>query len=244
MPHAIPKAPSAPGIRLSRCCRALLLAGITLQALSAEARTLTIGVSDPVTSADMHISDTTSNFALTGHVFETLAARDAQLRLRPGLAEAGFPRGFRLTLSTPNDRYPSGARSAQAVAQFWTRIGVRREAGAMPWGSYLARDPRQGFASRLGGWGSSTGEAPYLLRNVLGTYGRAKGWGSPNFSCHSNPDLDALTTRAITILDTAATAASFNVSNRINSALGVAPNQEAFAAHRTATPARQRSDIA
>ncbi len=41
------------------------------------------------------------------------------------LAEAGFPQGFRVTLSTPNDRFPNDARLAQAVAQMWTRGGLR-----------------------------------------------------------------------------------------------------------------------
>ncbi|ONG54796.1 ABC transporter substrate-binding protein, partial [Pseudoroseomonas deserti] len=122
-------------------------------------------------------------------------------RARALLAEAGFPQGFRLTLSTPNDRYPNDGRTAQAVAQFWTRIGVRTEVEALPWATYLARGPKQEFAFRLGGWGSPTGEASYLLRNVLGTYDRERGWGSPNFSRYSNPDLDALTERAITTLD-------------------------------------------
>jgi peptide/nickel transport system substrate-binding protein len=117
------------------------------------------------------------------------------------LAEAGFPQGFRLTLSTPNDRYPGDAKTAQAVAQFWTRVGVKTEVEAMPWTTYLARGPRQEFAFRLGGWGSSTGEASYLLRNVLGTYDREKGWGSPNFSRYSNGELDALTSRAVAIMD-------------------------------------------
>lgn len=41
------------------------------------------------------------------------------------LAEAGYPDGFRITMHTPNDRWPNDARLAQAVAQMWTRIGVR-----------------------------------------------------------------------------------------------------------------------
>ena len=32
------------------------------------------------------------------------------------LAAAGFPQGFRITLSCPNDRYPNDARTCQAVA--------------------------------------------------------------------------------------------------------------------------------
>ena len=49
------------------------------------------------------------------------------------LAEAGYPQGFRMTLFTPNDRYPNDARTAQAVAQMWTRIGVRTQVDALPW---------------------------------------------------------------------------------------------------------------
>jgi uncharacterized peroxidase-related enzyme len=46
------------------------------------------------------------------------------------------------------------------------------------------------------------------------------------------------------ILDAAAVAAYFNFSNRINSALGVPPNEEAFAAHRDGFGTRPRSDAA
>jgi peptide/nickel transport system substrate-binding protein len=140
------------------------------------------------------------------------------------LAEAGFPQGFRVTLSTPNDRYPGDARTAQAVAQFWTRVGVKTEVEALPWATYLARGPKQEFGFRLGGWGSSTGEASYLLRNVLGTYDRQKGWGSPNFSRYSNPELDALTTRAIAIMDDGAREAALRQAVQVGASdLGILP---------------------
>ncbi|MBR0645512.1 ABC transporter substrate-binding protein [Plastoroseomonas hellenica] len=117
------------------------------------------------------------------------------------LAEAGFPQGFRMVLTTPNDRYPGDAATAQAVAQFWTRIGVRTEVESLPWSSYQTRGRQQEFGFRLGGWGSSTGEASYLLRNVIGTYDRARGWGTPNYGRYSNPALDAMTSRAIATMD-------------------------------------------
>ncbi|HEY4251817.1 MAG TPA: ABC transporter substrate-binding protein [Roseomonas sp.] len=120
------------------------------------------------------------------------------------LAEAGFPQGFRMVLTTPNDRYPGDAATAQAVAQFWTRIGVRTEVESLPWSMYQARGQRQEFGFRLGGWGSSTGEASYLLRNVIGTRDRERGWGNPNYGRYSNPALDALTRRAVTTADDAA----------------------------------------
>jgi peptide/nickel transport system substrate-binding protein len=117
------------------------------------------------------------------------------------LAEAGYPQGFRITLHGPNDRYPNDARTIQAVAQMWTRIGVRTEVQALPWASYAARNSRQEFNMRLGGWGSVTGEASYMLVNIFGTYDRERRRGASNNSRFSNPALDALTDRAAATLD-------------------------------------------
>ena len=117
------------------------------------------------------------------------------------LAEAGYPQGFRLTLVTPNDRYPNDARTAQAVAQMWTRIGIRTEVQSLPWSAFSARAARQEFPIRLAGWGSSTGEASYAAINIMGTYNREQRRGASNAGRYSNPQLDALTDRATTILD-------------------------------------------
>ncbi|WP_203073403.1 ABC transporter substrate-binding protein [Falsiroseomonas ponticola] len=120
------------------------------------------------------------------------------------LAEAGFPQGFRLTLHTPNDRYPNDARTAQAVAQMWTRVGVRTQVESLPWAAYAARTARQEHNARLAGWGSVTGEASYMLVNIFGTFDREKRTGASNNSRYSNPELDALTARATATLDDAA----------------------------------------
>lgn len=117
------------------------------------------------------------------------------------LAEAGFPQGFRITLHSPNDRYPNDARTTQAVAQMWTRIGVRTEVQTMPWTTYAARNSRQEFNMRMGGWGSVTGEASYMLVNIFGTYDRERRRGAANSSRYSNPALDTLTERAAATLD-------------------------------------------
>jgi peptide/nickel transport system substrate-binding protein len=117
------------------------------------------------------------------------------------LAEAGFPQGFRLTLHSPNDRYPNDSKSAQALAQMWTRIGVRTELDAVPWASFSQRSNRQEYAIRLTGWGSVTGEATYALVNILGTFDREKRTGASNSGRYSNPALDELTSRAAATID-------------------------------------------
>ncbi|MCB4821804.1 ABC transporter substrate-binding protein [Roseicella aerolata] len=119
------------------------------------------------------------------------------------LAEAGFPQGFRMTLHSPNDRYPNDSKAAQAVAQMFSRIGIRTEVEAVPWASFSQRSNRQDYAIRLSGWGSVTGEASYALVNILGTFDREKRTGASNSGRYSNPDLDALTERAAATIDDA-----------------------------------------
>jgi peptide/nickel transport system substrate-binding protein len=117
------------------------------------------------------------------------------------LAEAGFPAGFKLTLHTPNDRYPNDAATAQAVAQMWTRVGVKTNVVAIPWASYAGRANHQEFSMGLIGWGSNTAEAGYTLVNVIGTFDPKVSRGSANTGRYSNPALDALTDKATSTLD-------------------------------------------
>ncbi|MCO6418026.1 ABC transporter substrate-binding protein [Siccirubricoccus sp. KC 17139] len=117
------------------------------------------------------------------------------------LAEAGFPNGFRLTLSGPNDRYPNDARIIQAIGQMWTRIGVRTTVEAQPWTSFVGRAARQELSAFLIGWGTSSGEASNPLRNLVATFDREKGYGASNRGRYSNPEVDRLTAAAMQELD-------------------------------------------
>jgi len=119
------------------------------------------------------------------------------------LAAAGYPQGFKMTLHTPNDRYPNDSQTSQAVAQMWTRIGVQTAVEAMPWNTFSVRGSKQEFSAALGGWGSNTAEAGYLLINIIGTYDPARGRGASNSRRYSNPALDTLTDQALSTFDPA-----------------------------------------
>ena len=124
-------------------------------------------------------------------------------RAKALLAEAGFPQGFRITIRTPNDRYPNDAATAQAVAQMWTRAGVQTKVEAMPWSAYVPRAAGQEYSMCLWGWGSGTGEGSNVLSGVLATFDKARGRGASNDGRYSNPDLDALTDRVLSTIDDA-----------------------------------------
>ena len=48
------------------------------------------------------------------------------------LAEAGYPDGFGITLTCPNDRYVNDERICQAIASMWTKIGVKTAVQSEP----------------------------------------------------------------------------------------------------------------
>ncbi len=117
------------------------------------------------------------------------------------LAEAGFPQGFRLTLHSPNDRYPNDSRTAQAVAQMWNRIGVQTEVEALPFSTFISRGSHQEFGMYLIAWGSTTAEASYALANLVATANPKARLGAANFGRYTNPELDALLAKAQATID-------------------------------------------
>ncbi|AOY99698.1 ABC transporter substrate-binding protein [Cupriavidus sp. USMAHM13] len=111
-------------------------------------------------------------------------------RAKALLAEAGYKDGFKLTIHAPNDRYPQGPETAQAVAQFWTRIGVKTQVEVVPWSVYSGRANKNEYAVSMLAWGNGTGEASYAMVNVLATVNAAKGLGASNWGHYSNPAVD------------------------------------------------------
>ncbi|WP_424810508.1 ABC transporter substrate-binding protein [Roseococcus sp. YIM B11640] len=119
------------------------------------------------------------------------------------LAEAGFPQGFRIVLNGPNDRYVNDAEIVQAIAQMWTRIGVRTEVATQPSSVFFSRGARDEFSASLTGWSSSTGEADTSLTVMSATPDPPRGRGSTMRASHySNPAVDALIDRALATIPT------------------------------------------
>ena len=131
------------------------------------------------------------------------------------LADAGFPEGFKLTMHVPNDRYPQGPETAQAVAQFWTRIGVKTQVEVVPWSVYSGRANKNEYAMSMLAWGNGTGEASYALVNVLATVDKAKGLGASNWGHYSNPAVDKALAESTAEFDTARREAILRASAKV-----------------------------
>ena len=111
-------------------------------------------------------------------------------RAKKLLAEAGFPQGFQITIHVPGDRYPQAPETVQAVAQFWTRIGVKTQVQVVPWAVYSGRATKNDFAVSVIAWGNGTGEAGYGLLQTLATNDAKRGRGANNWGRYSNESVD------------------------------------------------------
>ena len=120
-------------------------------------------------------------------------------RARRLLAEAGYPNGFQVTLHATNDRYPNDERVAQAIAQFWTRIGVRTEVETLPNAAYFPQAARQAFSVMAAQYGADN--ISYAYRALVHTFDRDQGLGTANRTRHSSPRGDALVAQALTTMD-------------------------------------------
>jgi len=116
------------------------------------------------------------------------------------LSDAGFPNGFQLTLSCPNDRYINDAIICQAVGQMWAQIGVRTEIETMPKAVYFSKMLGGEFSAYMLGWGNTRGDSISVLKNVIHSRGGPSGGGTWNAS-YSNAEVDAEIDRAISLMD-------------------------------------------
>ena len=121
-------------------------------------------------------------------------------RAKALLAEAGYPNGFRLTIHGPNDRYVNDAKVVQAIAQMFTRVGIRTEVDTMPKNVFFKRASNLDFSVNLQGWGS-TGEASSVLRGIIYTHDNESGMGTFNVGRYSNPEVDALVDQSLVTVD-------------------------------------------
>ncbi|UFN51218.1 ABC transporter substrate-binding protein [Roseomonas sp. OT10] len=136
-------------------------------------------------------------------------------RARRLLAEAGLPDGFGLTLHVSSDRYPNDAKIGQALAQMFTRIGIRTELVAQPGSVFFTRASALDYSLIMGGAAAETGEASSVLRPLLATYDPARGDGSGNRGRYSNPRFDALLREALATVEDARREALLQEATRL-----------------------------
>lgn len=118
------------------------------------------------------------------------------------LAEAGYPGGFQLVLNAPNDRYVNGTRVAQAIAQYWSKIGLQIDLKAEPWSVFRKGRSGREFGVFMYGWGHPQGPAQ-MTSYAFPTRDKNLNLGASNYSNYHNDAFDAAMAKWAVETDTA-----------------------------------------
>ncbi|SKA40930.1 peptide/nickel transport system substrate-binding protein [Enhydrobacter aerosaccus] len=117
------------------------------------------------------------------------------------LTEAGYPKGFSITLGAPDGRYVGDRQIAQAVAAAWSRIGVKTEVEASAPAAFTKNRDEFRYSAYLSGWASDPADTSIPLRALVATPNREKGIGGSNRGRYSNPEIDAKLEEALRTVD-------------------------------------------
>jgi len=105
------------------------------------------------------------------------------------LAEAGYSDGISIDLRMPTGKYQNGKRVGQAIAQYWTRIGIDVNLVAETWSVFRKGRKNRELGVFMYGWGHPQGPAQ-MISYAFGTRNKPLNLGGSNYSNYSNPDFD------------------------------------------------------
>jgi peptide/nickel transport system substrate-binding protein len=122
------------------------------------------------------------------------------------MAEAGYPKGFEVTLDCPNDRYVNDEKICQAVASMLARIGIKIDLLAQTKSKYFGKVLLQAgnkTSMYMLGWTPSSIDAENSLQNLVACRNAKTSAGQFNLGGYCNPKIDDLIAKIGTETDQA-----------------------------------------
>jgi peptide/nickel transport system substrate-binding protein len=119
------------------------------------------------------------------------------------MKEAGFEKGFEVTLTGPNDRYVNDAKIAEAVAKYLAKIGIKANLDTKPKSIFFPQVSKGELEFYLIGWFDGTFDMGRTYYKIAHTRDEARGFGELNGAQYSDPEIDKLLESTAQIVDPA-----------------------------------------
>ncbi|EGR0056283.1 TPA: ABC transporter substrate-binding protein [Vibrio vulnificus] len=123
------------------------------------------------------------------------------------MKEAGYEKGFTLTMIAPNNRYVNDAKVAQAASAMLSKIGIKVDLKTMPKAQYWPEFDKCAADMLMIGWHSDTEDSANFSEFLTMTRNEETGRGQYNCGHYSNPEVDKLVEAANVETDPAKRAA-------------------------------------
>ncbi|PIE42238.1 MAG: nickel/dipeptide/oligopeptide ABC transporter substrate-binding protein [Gammaproteobacteria bacterium] len=119
------------------------------------------------------------------------------------MKEAGYEKGFTVTMISPNNRYVNDEKIAQAIAAMLKKINITVNLTTMPKAQYWPEYDKKENGIQFIGWSSDTGDSANYSEFLTMTPDEKTGRGQYNAGFYANPELDKLINQANAELDPA-----------------------------------------
>jgi len=121
-------------------------------------------------------------------------------KARALMKEAGYEKGFEITMMAPNNRYVNDAKIAEATAQMLAKIGIKVNLKTMPKAQYWDQFDARAADMMMIGWHSDTEDSGNFSEFLVMCYDKETGFGQYN-SGYCNKKVDELTIAAQSEID-------------------------------------------
>lgn len=109
------------------------------------------------------------------------------------MKEAGYEKGFTVSMIAPNNRYVNDEKIAQAVATMLSKINIKVELKTMPKAQYWDEFDAQVADIQMIGWHSDTEDSANFYEYLYMCPNKETGKGQYNSGNYCNPKVDELT---------------------------------------------------
>jgi len=117
------------------------------------------------------------------------------------LAEAGYPDGFKIKLSGPNDRYVRDAQICEAIAKQLAKVGIEVELDTKPKAIFFPEVGGYKVDFFLFGWLDGAYDSGRIFATLIHTVNTKMGYGGWNGANYSDLTLDKLFEESSEIVD-------------------------------------------
>ncbi|HIC95431.1 TPA: ABC transporter substrate-binding protein [Candidatus Bipolaricaulota bacterium] len=117
------------------------------------------------------------------------------------LAEAGYPDGFDITLKCPTDRYVMDEETAEAVAKYLAKVGIRVELDCKPKAVFFPEVRAREVDFYYIGWFDGAYSLIRTFFKLVHSYDPERGYGEWNGGEFSDPLVDRLIEESVEIVD-------------------------------------------
>ena len=131
------------------------------------------------------------------------------------LAEAGYPDGFEIKLTGPNDRYVRDAQICEAIAKQLAKVGIKVELDTKPKAIFFPEVDEHILDFYLIGWFDGSYDFGRSFTKLLHSVNAEKGYGGLNGADYIDATLDTLLEESAVIVDPEVRADKLRLLNRI-----------------------------